>query len=129
MPGEFQEEDRRLDGEVYRNINGKLRAERRVSKIFVCLDTPSASFVIISAYEVVIRVDPSDEQWQPLGQAALPQYLGFSTAEALRARSNEFLSRKYSELCELCRFTRTETQTEEEIPTLFGHYSHPKRRS
>jgi len=30
------------------------------------------------------------------------QGLGYCTAEALRARSKEFLIKKYSELCELC---------------------------
>jgi hypothetical protein len=32
------------------------------------------------------------------------QGLGHCTAEALRARSNEFLIKKYSELCELGTF-------------------------
>ena len=42
--------------ESYRNINGSYSGKCGVSKISVCLDTPSASFVIISANEVVIRV-------------------------------------------------------------------------
>ena len=36
------------------------------------------------------------------GNAISAQRLGDCTAEALRARSKEFLIKKYSELCELC---------------------------